>query len=164
MSNFAETCGTMAQERSAGEIPRLNQPGGPRSTSNLIHAAVRTPGVSRQGQAPSGAVPRKPKRLFRFQPESKTYSGMFFSVVLFRVRPDKDYPTPASNADVIRKPLLVGRHLIILNISGDQLVRKCLDECRTFNPLTLFTPNFGRVVNFDLRLKLIMRIILDYHE
>ena len=29
------------------------------------------------------------------------------------------YPTPAPNADVIRKPLLVGRHPIILNISGD---------------------------------------------
>jgi hypothetical protein len=29
------------------------------------------------------------------------------------------YPTPASNADVIRKPLLAGRHLIILNISGN---------------------------------------------
>jgi hypothetical protein len=30
----------------------------------------------------------------------------------------KDYPTPASNADVIRKPLLAGRHRIILNRSG----------------------------------------------
>jgi hypothetical protein len=28
------------------------------------------------------------------------------------------YPTPAPNADVIRKPLLAGRHLIILNRSG----------------------------------------------
>ena len=28
------------------------------------------------------------------------------------------YPTPASNADMIRKPLLVGRHLIILSRSG----------------------------------------------
>jgi hypothetical protein len=30
----------------------------------------------------------------------------------------KDYPTPASNADVIRKHLLAGRHLIILNRSS----------------------------------------------
>jgi len=29
----------------------------------------------------------------------------------------EDYPTPAPNADVIRKPLLDGRHLIILNRS-----------------------------------------------
>jgi hypothetical protein len=27
----------------------------------------------------------------------------------------KDYPTPASNTDLIRKLLLAGRHLIILN-------------------------------------------------
>jgi hypothetical protein len=32
------------------------------------------------------------------------------------------YPTPASNADVIRKPLLVGRHLIILNNNGLQKI------------------------------------------
>ena len=30
----------------------------------------------------------------------------------------KDYPTPASNTDLIRKLLLAGRHLIILNSSG----------------------------------------------
>lgn len=29
--------------------------------------------------------------------------------------PVKDYLTPAPGVDVIRKPLLVGRHLIILN-------------------------------------------------
>jgi hypothetical protein len=38
---------------------------------------------------------------------------------MVRSRPIEYYPTPASNADVIRKPLLVGRHLIILNRSGD---------------------------------------------
>jgi len=30
----------------------------------------------------------------------------------------KDYLTPAPNDDAIRKPLLVGRHLIILNNSS----------------------------------------------
>jgi len=30
----------------------------------------------------------------------------------------KDYPTPALNADAFRKPLLTGRHLIILNRGG----------------------------------------------
>ncbi len=30
----------------------------------------------------------------------------------------KDYPTPAPIVDAIRKPLLAGRHLIILNTSG----------------------------------------------
>jgi hypothetical protein len=37
---------------------------------------------------------------------------------LVHFRPDEYYPTPAPNADVIRKPLLVGRHLIILNRSS----------------------------------------------
>ena len=32
--------------------------------------------------------------------------------------PVKDYPTPAPIADLIRKPLRVGSHLIILNNSG----------------------------------------------
>jgi hypothetical protein len=46
------------------------------------------------------------------------------SSTLYRLRTSaavKDYPTPASNADVIRKPLLAGRHLIILNKTGDSL-------------------------------------------
>ena len=30
----------------------------------------------------------------------------------------EDYPTPAPNADLIRKPWRAGRHLIILNRSG----------------------------------------------
>ncbi len=36
----------------------------------------------------------------------------------------EDYPTPAPNADVIRKPLLDGRHLIILNRSSRSLVTR----------------------------------------
>jgi len=36
----------------------------------------------------------------------------------------KDYLTPAPNADLIRKLLLAGRHLIILNKSGPSSMPK----------------------------------------
>ena len=33
----------------------------------------------------------------------------------------KDYPTPAPNAETIGKPLLAGRHLIVLNNSSQPM-------------------------------------------
>ena len=45
----------------------------------------------------------------------------------------KDYPKPAPNAELIRQPLLVGRHLIILNNSqhndGVKLTNRPTPQC-----------------------------------
>ena len=46
------------------------------------------------------------------------------------------YPTPAPNADVIRQPLLVGRHLIILNMSSHWLLKRRPRRSGTFRTLS----------------------------
>jgi hypothetical protein len=58
---------------------------------------------------------------FRYKPQSGYPSGGNRSTAYSRSRPIEYYLTPAPNADVIRKPLLDGRHLIILNRSSIQI-------------------------------------------
>ena len=50
---------------------------------------------------------------------------------LVHFRPDEYYPTPAPNADLVRKPLLTGRHLIILNRSGHSRSKKTPGRVRS---------------------------------
>ena len=60
-----------------------------------------------------------PKERLNYQNKHNSANGSrdWYSVWLM-AGSVKDYPTPAPNAELIRKPQLAGRHLIILNNNG----------------------------------------------
>jgi hypothetical protein len=70
---------------------------------------------------PKGVVSRYPQFFeveFRFRSQSCYSDCLENDTLNGRERPIEYYPTPAPNAELIRKPLPAGRHLIILNRSS----------------------------------------------